>query len=767
MKAVLSILSTCWVFFISLMWFYSHSVRTLNGKTVDIQFAHLWGSGIFLKAVIPFVVVFAICILYCLWSWLKQNEPVIKIKKMTVPKIAALGIAAAILAWNASVFLRSPQSIPIDKFFPANFHFIVNFFILFFWVASVLLVTSSTGIRILSLFKIDIKGELPRFLFETGLGFGLWSLIIFAAAWIGVYNVWVILIPAFIFIAAALRDNIIRIKKIFTGSWKIEYNIFDLRIWMFCFGIFLLAINLSDIIRPIPTGWDDLGRYMNKARMIAVRGHIVPGGEMFPFELLASAGFLFSANAALSMAISWLGGLLGSLAIFAIGKRYMSAAIGMTAAAIWYTMPMIAHISYIDMKVDTMLFFISALSLYAFIEWTQNHKKVPWLYLCAVLAGFAWTIKITSALLIAGLSAVFFIQLLSWKDAWRRKIITSFVTIAMLLLPFLPWAIFNISTYGWWFSPYIGPYISSVNPDIIKISQNDWKMIGIDPSICVNSAYAEEVGRYTGNLSGIVKYLRLPWDLTMNTFINDSILIIGFLFLAFLPLWLMPIIKKTQIKPESKILIIFTIVYYALWCWQGNGVPWYGIVMFLPFSLGVANIIYINQPKWMRILLSSIVVISIVSHLVLRSERCGNENITRYSGGQISADEFTKTLLPDYGIIASIIETESARTLRIGTFIPYFINNNDRLLFSDNQLDTFNCIDNEQDDEVTLNRLQKLGFKYIIFDLNTATIESNLGGTLHQKVIRFAEFANRNLKILINNEKLRIAFLKIPGENKL
>ena len=685
---------------------------------------------------------------------------------MTIPKIAALGIAAAILAWNASVFFRSPQAIPINKFFPANFHFLVNFFILLFWIASVLLVTSSTGNRILSLFKIDIKGELSRFLFETGLGFGLWSLIIFAAAWIGVYNIWVIIIPAFIFIAAALRDNIIRIKKIFTGSWELKYNIFDLRIWMFCFWIFLLAINLSDIIRPIPIGWDDLGRYMNKARMIAVRGHMVPGGEMFPFELLTSAGFLFSANAALSMAISWLGGLLGSIAIFAVGKRYWNTAIGMTAAAIWYTMPMIAHISFVDMKVDTMLFFISALSIYAFIEWTQNHKKVPWLYLCAVLAGFAWTIKITSALLIAGLSAVFFIQLLSWKDTWRRKIITSFVTIAMLLLPFLPWAIFNLSTWGWWFSPYLGPYITSFNFDNIVIRQNDWKMIGIDPSVCSNSAYVEEVGRYTGNLSGIMKYLRQPWDLTMNTFINDFYLIIGFLFLALLPLWLISIIKKSQIKPESKILIIFTIVYYALWCWQGNGIPWYGIVMFLPFSLGAANIIYnINEPKWMRILLSFIVVISIVSHLVLRSERYGNENITRYSGGQISAAEFTETLLPDYRKITSIIETESARTLRIGTFLPYFINNNDRLLFNDNQLDTFNCIDNEQDDEVTLNRLQKLGFKYIILDLNTATIESNPEGTLHKKVNRFAEFANRNLKIIINNEKSRIAFMKIPEEN--
>ncbi|MCU0820892.1 MAG: glycosyltransferase family 39 protein [Spirochaetes bacterium] len=763
MNKLFSILSACWVFFIGAMWFYSHAVRELNGRSYYIQFAQLWSSGTMGRAVTPLAIVIFFYVFYFLWRRLKHKETIVQFKKMTPAGILLITLVTALLAWNGAVFLRSPQAIYTGNFFSANLHLLINLFLLLLWIAAVLLSAAAAGECLLSIFKIIIEYGLSGFLFAAGSGLLIWSLIIFAAAWLGIYNIWTVLIPACLFIAVSRKKIADMCTDFFTASWEINYKIYDLRVWMFCFWIFLIAINFTDIIRPIPTGWDDLGRYMNKARMIALRGQIVPGGEMFPFELLASAGFQFSANAAPALAVSWLGGLLGSLAVFAIGKRYMGSGTGITAAAVWYTMPMIAHISYADMKVDTMLFFISALSVWSFLEWTKNHKDRSWLYLCALLAGFAWTIKITSALLITGISVLFFWQLAVWKDSLRRKAVTTLFTAVMLILPFIPWAIYNVSVNGWQLLPYLGNYTSSINPDSIRITPKEWEAIGIDFTGCSRSAYNEEVGRYTGHQEGFVKYLSLPWDLTMNTFINALNLIIGFLFLAFLPLWLLTINKKTQIKPESKMLIVFSIVYYAFWSWQGQGIIWYGIVFFLPFSLGAANLVYnIIKPRWLHIMLSAAVVVSIISHLVLRSEWYGNQFICRYSGGQFTASEFIESILPDYNKIVSIIENESAKTFRIGTFIPYFVKNNDRLLFEDNQLDAFNCIDSEQNDEETLDRLRKLGFKYIIFDLNTASIESNPEGSLHRKVNRFVQFANSNLQIIVNNIKTKIAFMKIP-----
>jgi hypothetical protein len=37
---------------------------------------------------------------------------------------------------------------------------------------------------------------------------------------------------------------------------------------------FLLSVNLINIVRPMPIGWDDLGVYMNFPQMMAMAGDI-------------------------------------------------------------------------------------------------------------------------------------------------------------------------------------------------------------------------------------------------------------------------------------------------------------------------------------------------------------------------------------------------------------------------------------------------------------------------------------------------------------
>jgi hypothetical protein len=103
---------------------------------------------------------------------------------------------------------------------------------------------------------------------------------------------------------------------------------------------------------------------------------------------------------------------------------------------------------------------------------------------------------------------------------------------------------------------------------------------------------------------------------------------------------------------------------------------------------------------------------------------------------------------------------------RIGTFIPYFIPRNLEILgISDHQLDFFNCINAERKPELTLRRLQVLGFNSIVFDTNTATIEKDANGTLHQKVNAFLDFVNtRSLGITaaVNDMDAGVAYILLP-----
>ena len=84
---------------------------------------------------------------------------------------------------------------------------------------------------------------------------------------------------------------------------------------------------------------------------------------------------------------------------------------------------------------------------------------------------------------------------------------------------------------------------------------------------------------------------------------------------------------------------------------------------------------------------------------------------------------------------------------------------------ADHQLDTFSCLHQEKDNQLTLTRLKALGFSSIIFDTNTATIEQDINGSLHQKVQEFVDFLNDtslNFQVIVNDFEGGVVFLLIP-----
>ncbi|MCX6807945.1 MAG: glycosyltransferase family 39 protein [Patescibacteria group bacterium] len=774
-KSLFAYIATAWILFITWVWFQNHSIHEFNGQFAKIQFARLFETGEIWRAIMPILIILIIYGLYIVARWLIYGEANVKIKNMTCLKLVGLTSLIGLVAWNIAAFLplmsgANKSAIAGAKFLSANLHFIGYFASLVIWISIVLLVWFSTGAIFMKFFKKLEKdsSQLMKALLRISIGLGIWSLIIFFFGWIGIYQWWLILFIALIFIVVSAKELWSFLRDFCFKKWEIAVSAFGLQTLMLIFLLFLFAINLVDIIRPIPIGWDDLGFYLNRAQLIANRGALVPGSAMFPMELLMSLGYKFFGSAILAMAISWIGGLLGAIAIFAFGRRFWDAKVGLIAATIWYTMPMIAHISFADMKVDPMLFFVSTIAIWCFLEWILDYKRLGWLYLVGLLTGIAWTIKITTAFLMIGLASVFIYHLFIWKAKWFSKLKTACIVALMFLIPFAPWVIYNMSTKHWQMPRSISDIISSDNSKRVVVADSDWEKIGIDKKIdCLGTGNVEEVGRYTGNLSGIVKYVRLPWDATMNIYINDLYVIIGFLFLALIPIWLFYVPKFREMKIESKTLLLFTAVYWIFWSWQGMGISWYGIVMFLPMSVAVAILAgKVQKPLWFKYFLAVIVILSVLANLVLRSDRFGNQVTASYAGGEISNKEFIEQVLPSYNEISAMVEKYPGKVWRIGTFIPYFIKNNDRLLMEDNQLDVFKCLDTGENDSATLDRIRKLGFSYFILDLNVATIEQNMQGTLHQKARRFVEFANKNLEILINNPQRGIAFMKVPGNLK-
>jgi len=289
---------------------------------------------------------------------------------------------------------------------------------------------------------------------------------------------------------------------------------------------------------------------------------------------------------------------------------------------------------------------------------------------------------------------------------------------------------------------------------------------------CKATGSTEELGRYWGYRTGISHYLLLPWRSVLNLdsagyYVTTSSVLFLFPLLLLLPFFWM---RRGRWLRWLWAATAFLIVE---WIFLANGVPWYGIGMFLGLVICV-EALFIHAPDvFSRSVAGILIAIALICSFGQRLWQFEMQrNLLEYPFGKISAAALQERTISHYDDIAlsAISRAQSAPSrpylYRVGTFIPYFIPRNLQVIgISDHQLDFFNCLYAERDAALTLKRLQWLGFNSIVFDTNTATIEKDASGSLHQKVNAFIEFANsRSLGIVpqVNDPDGGVAYILLP-----
>ena len=165
---------------------------------------------------------------------------------------------------------------------------------------------------------------------------------------------------------------------------------------------------------PTSNEWDSLAYHLAVPKGWLANGLIgpVPYDHHSNFPMLLELHYVFH-GAATVKALHWMSGITTALAVAWGASRWVSRRSGPLAAALFLAVPIVAWESttaYVDLASTLFV----TLAVFAVIRWKENPAATGWLWLSALMAGFACGTKMTM-LAVAGLLVLW----LAWM--WIRK----------------------------------------------------------------------------------------------------------------------------------------------------------------------------------------------------------------------------------------------------------------------------------------------------------------------------------------------------------
>lgn len=287
--------------------------------------------------------------------------------------------------------------------------------------------------------------------------------------------------------------------------------------------------------------------------------------------------------------------------------------------------------------------------------------------------------------------------------------------------------------------------------------------VDINNPACQPTAASEELDRYWGFGKGWGHFTGLIWRLFTNQDVVGYYVVLAPVLLLFPLVLFLPYFWSREGR-YLRWLFFGTTATIAVWLFLGNGIPWYGIVIFLGVLIVVEALSVHADTALNRFLAMVLICFSLFTNMAARFWNLNlNSEMVLYAMGRYTPKDLIDGTFPAYTQIAQVVlarsQTISNRPYlyKAGTFIQYFVPRNLELIVEDDSwLDRFNCLYQERDAELTIKRLKALGFNSIIYTTQEASIEKDKNGTLHKKARLLEEFLSRSdlgIKILVNDQK--------------
>lgn len=312
-----------------------------------------------------------------------------------------------------------------------------------------------------TVFPLKISNtDLP--LLQTAIGIMILVFLLFFLGLIGALNGFVLIPICLLIMAFYWRHTYQITKDTFLTPIKIPTQLNVVGIFSFLFLGTFLILNFVQILRPFPIGADSLRVYVNLPTLLAEYGGLVEGNQPYNWSLFMSLGKVIFGRIDVVLGLSFMGGLLSLLALYRLSRKWLDVNFSALVLLLFYSIPMISFLSYMDMKIDMGLMFITLCVLLLFYNWAQPSpsegskkdvkgpglekantffknripqvvKKNRLLVLMGLLIGFAFGIKVTVLFfLLALLSSIWFLK--GNKLTFITSCVVCFATVFILEL---------------------------------------------------------------------------------------------------------------------------------------------------------------------------------------------------------------------------------------------------------------------------------------------------------------------------------------------
>jgi len=348
-----------------------------------------------------------------------------------------------------------------------------------------------------------------------------------------------------------------------------------------------------------------------------------------------------------------------------------------------------------------------------------------------------------------------------------------FVQLGIMLILFLPWALIGFGKTKSGLGLFVGGLFALSVLFFVPLAYSSQQEVTVEEAparLAEQITEAREAGKTAEVLALqwrkplVSLYPAIHRGLSGISGNRDAISYPILLLVFFLGSILLQRRLKANKLPEQ--ILVQSMLYYGLLWWLFSaGIPWYGLVLF-PVTLilsirGVVGKTWWPADRMKQAGTIAVLVIAAWSFAFNGSLRFANYNpqaqsklpfllpVVEYqSGAKIEQYAFDRVYLGYQPGIEALNENEYELIYRAGSFMPFFVVKNDQRVFSDNFLDNFQTLYNQNPDKVLLaEAMHTYGFSYLIINLRLPSIDQTPDQTLTAKFNRFMDFVTDNPEV--------------------